>query len=141
MESETHITVRYAETDQMNIVHHSNYPIWFEAGRTDFFRKIGMPNSEIEENGILLPLSHMECTFKCPAKYEDEIIIKTRIKKMTCVRLEFSYEVLNFKDESVLAIGSTAHAWTDKLLKPLNIQKNLPGLFKLLKEALDQIIV
>lgn len=135
METETRFTARYAETDQMGIVHHSNYPVWFEAGRTDFLKKAGMANSEIETRGILLPLSHMECTFKNPAKYEDEIVVKTKIRKMTCVRIEFTYEVVNSEDGGLLATGATSHAWTDKHLKPLNIEKKLPELCRMLKEV------
>ncbi len=137
MEIETRFTARYAETDQMGIVHHSNYPIWFEAGRTDFLKKTGMANSEIEKKGILLPLSHMECSFKNPAKYENEIVVKTKIRKMTCVRIEFEYEVVNGEDGRQIAIGSTSHAWTDKSLKPLNIEKKLPELCTNLKEELE----
>ena len=76
---ETEMVVRYAETDQMGIAHHSNYPVWFEIGRTDFFKKIGFPYSQIESMGILLPLTDMKCKFTKPAKYEDTIVIKTQI--------------------------------------------------------------
>jgi acyl-CoA thioester hydrolase len=96
LEVETKLTVRYAETDQMSIVHHSNYVVWFEAGRTDFLRKSEIAYSDIEAKGIFLPLSHMECTFKNPARYEDTIVVKTKIQKMSCVKLEFCYEV--YKD-------------------------------------------
>ncbi|HEX9062717.1 MAG TPA: thioesterase family protein [Clostridia bacterium] len=130
-------TARYAETDQMGIVHHSNYPVWFEAGRTEFFKNIGIPYSKIEEMGILLPLSHMDCSFKSPARYEDEIIVKTKIRKMTCVKIEFNYEVLNSKDGRLLAVGSTSHAWTDRTLKPLNIKKHQAELCEMLEMALD----
>lgn len=134
METKTQLIARYQETDQMGIVHHSNYPIWFEAGRTDFFKKIGMANSDIELKGILCPLINMECAFKIPVKYEDEIFIKTKVKSMTCVRVEFIYEVISCKDGVVHALGSTSHAWTDKILKPLNIEIELPVLYRLLKE-------
>lgn len=136
METETHFIVRYAETDQMGIVHHSNYPIWFEAGRTDFLKKAGMPNSEIEIKGILLPLSHMECNFLNPARYEEEVVVKTRIKKMTCVRIDFHYEVFNL-EMKLLASGMTTHAWTDKQLKPINIQKKQPELYTLLNTTFE----
>jgi len=70
--SETRLVVRYAETDQMGIVHHSNYPVWFEAGRTDFIKGIGLPYSKIEEKGILLPLIELKCCYRGAARYEDE---------------------------------------------------------------------
>lgn len=135
LQSETHFIARYVETDQMGIVHHSNYPIWFEVGRTDFLKKVGMANSKIEELGILLPLSHMDCSFKNPARYEDEIVVKTKIRKMTCVRIEFEYKIVKKDDGTVIAVGSTSHAWTDKALKPFNIEKKQSELFEMLKEA------
>jgi len=133
--SETGFTVRYAETDQMGIVHHSNYPIWFEAARTGFFKKLGFPYSKIEGEGILLPLTDVKCCFKNPARYEDEIKIRIKVIKLTCVRIMFSYEVYNSFDNSLIATGETAHAWTDKSLKPLNLEKRLPGLYKGLMKA------
>lgn len=139
MESETQFIARYAETDRMGIVHHSNYPVWFEAGRTDFLKKAGMANSRIEELGVLLPLSHMECSFKSPARYEDEIVVKTKIRRMTCARIEFEYEIVKANDGAVIAVGSTSHAWTNKSLKPLNIEKKLPELCSMLKKAAGSI--
>jgi acyl-CoA thioester hydrolase len=63
MEAKTVFTARYAETDQMGIVHHSNYAVWFEAGRTDYLKSAGIPNSSIEATGVLLPLYEMSCKF------------------------------------------------------------------------------
>ena len=134
--SETEFIARYGETDQMGIIHHSNYPKWFEAGRTDFFRRLGARYSKIEEEGVLLPLTELKCSFKSPARYEDEILIRTKPVEMSCVRLSFSYEVFNKDEMSLLASGETSHAWTDKNLKPLNIEKRMPELYVLLKEAL-----
>ena len=79
--SQTKLIVRYAETDQMGVVHHSNYPIWYEAGRTDFIKKMGMPYSFIESQGIMLPLIELLSNYKGTSKYKDEIIIKTNIKE------------------------------------------------------------
>lgn len=134
---ETRLTVRYAETDQMGIVHHSNYLIWFEIARTEFLKKLGMSNTKIEMLGILVPVSHMDCDFKSPARYEDEIVIKIKIRKMTCVRIEFDYEVVNADNGALLATGSTSHAWTDKQLKPFNIEKREPEIYKLLKQTME----
>lgn len=136
VETETIFTVRYAETDQMGIAHHSNYAVWFEAGRTDFFQNLGMTISQIEELGILLPLSHIDCNFLNPAKYEDKVAVKTKIKEMTCVRIEFSYQVVNGSDGRIHATGSTSHAWTDKAVKPLNVKKKLPELYNNLLKSL-----
>ncbi len=137
METETHIIVRYAETDRMRIAHHSNYSIWFEAGRTEFLKKAGTSNSDIEDKGILLPLSHLECDFKSPANYEDEIVVKTKIKKMTAARIEFQYIVLNNNNGKLIATGNTTHAWTDKTLKVFNIEKKESKINQMLKAAMN----
>ncbi|KNY29465.1 acyl-CoA thioesterase [Pseudobacteroides cellulosolvens] len=134
--SETEFTARYGETDQMGIIHHSNYPVWFEAGRTGFFKKIGVWYSKIEEKGVLLPLTDLSCSYISPARYEDEIVIKTKLVEMSCVRLIFHYEGLNKDSGKLIATGATSHAWTDKSLKPLNIQKRIPELYQALVEAL-----
>ena len=91
--SETKITVRYAETDQMGIVHHSNYLIWFEAGRTDFIKGSNISYTEMEQEGILIPLAESNCKYIIGAKYEDEIIIKTWVKELTPVKVEFNFQV------------------------------------------------
>lgn len=136
--SETRLTVRYAETDQMGIVHHSNYPVWFEAGRTDFIRKMGMPYSKIEENGLLLPLVELRCVYKGAAKYEDEIVVKTCIKEITAARITFHYEVYRLGESNLITSGETMHAWTNKTLKPINIKKNSPEIYQLLLECMEK---
>ena len=133
--SQTGLTVRYAETDQMGIVHHSNYPIWFEAGRTEFIKQMGMPYSKIEEIGAMLPLLELKCTFKGFAKYEDEIIIKTYIKEYTGTRLLFHYDVCKAGDEKVITEGETLHVWTNINLKPVNIRKYRPEISELIEKA------
>jgi len=135
--SETQLIVRYAETDQMGIVHHSNYPVWFEAGRTDFIRKLGMPYSAIEEEGILLPLIRLECNYKGFAKYEDEITVKTSIKKITYTRIIFYYEIYKNNEEKPITTGETEHAWTTRNMKPLNLKKHSSHIYDLLSRALQ----
>ncbi len=133
--TETNFIVRYAETDQMGIVHHSNYPIWFEAGRTDFIRKMGMPYSVIEAKGILLPLIELRCRFKAAARYEDEITIKTSIKELTLTKITFFYEVFKKGESNVITSGETIHAWTNKELRPVIIKKYSPEIYDILCET------
>ncbi len=139
MRTSTVFTARYAETDQMGIVHHSNYPIWFEAGRTDFLKKAGVSNTSIEAKGVLLPLYEMNCRFISPAKYEDEIVVETRIKTLSCVRISFSYQVFNASNNKPIATGETLHAWTDKTLKPLNAEKKIPEVYSALYKEFKNI--
>jgi acyl-CoA thioester hydrolase len=134
--SQTEITVRYAETDQMHVVHHSNYPIWFEAGRTDFIRKMGLPYSKIEESGAMLPLIELKCRFKGFARYEDKIIIRTNIVQYTGIRLTFHYEVYRKGFEDAITEGETMHVWTNSSLKPINIRKFRPEINELIEKAI-----
>ena len=139
MKTKTIFTVRYAETDQMGIVHHSNYAIWFEAGRTDFFKTIGISNTIIESKGVLLPLYEMNIKFIFPAKYEDEIVVITKLKSLFRSRIVLSYEVRNVVSNKLLATGETMHAWTNKMLKPINAQKVVPEVFATLYSYKNKI--
>ena len=135
--SMTEITVRYAETDQMGIVHHSNYPIYFEAGRTDFIKQLGMPYSKIEAEGLLLPLIEMKCSFIMAAKYEDILLVKTFVKELTYTRVVFGYEVFKSGQAEPITVGQTHHVWTDRTLKPLNLKKKNPQIYALLSSAVS----
>lgn len=136
MEFETELIARYDETDQMGIIHHSTYPVWFGVARSGFFKQIGMSYSKIEESGVLLPLSDLKCNFKSPVRYDEEIIIKIKPVKFSCVRLTFQYEVFKKNGMILVVTGETSHAWTDKSLKPFNIEKKMPELYTLLKKAI-----
>lgn len=134
--TETEIVVRYCETDQMGVAHHASYVVWFEAGRTDFLKKLGLKYSDVEKQGVLLPLIGLKCRFINPARYEDEIIVRTRLAEIGRVRIAFNYDVVIKEGMIHAASGETTHAWTDKSFKPLNIEKRMPELYSLLKGAL-----
>lgn len=130
------IIVRYAETDQMGIAHHSIYPVWYEVARTDYIKKIGMTYSEMEKMGILLPLVNLSCKYINAAYYEDELIIEAKVKTLTPVKIEFEYMVFKKGQEKAINIGSTLHAWVDANLKPFNLKKHFPKLYEALENAL-----
>ena len=135
--SETRIHIRYAETDRMGIAHHSNYAVWFEEGRTDFFNKLGYSYAQVEKEGVFLPLTDLHCSFKKPAEYEQTIIIRTMLSRATCVRAQFDYEVIDASDRSLIATGRTDHACTDTGLKPINLIKRLPEVYQALIGCMD----
>ena len=137
MQTETRFTARYSETDQMGIIHHSNYTVWFEAGRTAFLKNACVSNSSIEASGVLLPLYEMNCKYKSPARYEDEILVITDLKSISRVRICFSYQVFNAETNQLLAVGETKHAWTDKLLKPVNAERAIPEVYSVLSKIYD----
>ncbi|MFD0679557.1 MULTISPECIES: acyl-CoA thioesterase [unclassified Paenibacillus] len=125
------IRVRYQETDQMGVVYHANYLNWFEIGRTELIRTLGMPYHKIEEQGLLLPLVDAQMQFKLPAKYDDLITICTRIEEYTHLRVHFSSEIR--RGTELLVSGSTRHVWVNRDWKPTRIDKTAPELYKLLQ--------
>ena len=111
---ETQIRVRYAETDKMGIVHHSNYLIWFEFGRSEFCRARGFSYKEMEEvDNALMVVAEAYCRYKSPAYYEDVLTIRTKIEDMRSRSIRFVYEVVRPSDEALLAEGETLHLVTD----------------------------
>jgi acyl-CoA thioester hydrolase len=137
MRVKSYFMARYVETDQMGIVHHSNYVNWFEIGRFDFLRELGISNKEIENLGILLPLYEMNCQYKSPARAEDKIVVTTKLVDCSRVRIKFSYQVNDFNTNLLVALGETMHAWTDKDLRPINIQKQSPNVYNLCVSVID----
>ena len=140
MHSRTKIPVRYAETDKMGIVHHSNYPIWYEIGRSDYIKMFGTSYSQMEENGVMTPLLNIMCHFGLPALYEDELIIRTKAILISAARITFSYTVKRIeKDgtETELGYGTTEHGFVDsKTFRPCSIKKRMPELYEKIKATL-----
>lgn len=127
----TIIKVRYQETDQMSVAHHSVYPIWYEEARTNFIKDaFSISYTEIEKRGILLPLSKLSSKYIRPALYEDVLTIETYIKNLTSVKIEFEYKV--FKDNTLINVGYTEHPFVDKNFNLLNLKKVDSNLFNLL---------
>lgn len=131
--SETKITVRYVETDKMGIVHHSNYYVYFEEARTQFIKNSGMTYSDMEENGIMIPLVESSCKYMQGAKYEDELIIKTWVKELTPVKVEFNYSVIRGKDQIEISRGSTLHPFVDNNFRIVNLKKKHSEIFEKLQ--------
>lgn len=90
-----HFRVRYAETDQMGYVHHSNYAQYFEMGRIEWLRKLGISYKHMEESGILLPVRELNIQFLMPAKYDDELTLVTTLTEKPTVKVAFKFEIFN----------------------------------------------
>ncbi|MEG2666556.1 MAG: thioesterase family protein, partial [Bacteroidales bacterium] len=104
--SETFIRVRYAETDQMGYVYYGNYPTYYEVARVETMRKLGYSYQTMEEEGIMMPVIHVESIYKRAAHYDDLLIFLTIIKEITAARMTFFYEIYNDK-KVLLHTGST----------------------------------
>lgn len=134
--STTKITTRYYETDQMGIIHHSNYYRYFEVARTDYLKDIiGMTYKDIENAGVRMPLTETHCKYKTPALYDDEITITTTVRDMTVVRITFDYVITREKDGALIAEGVTVHAFTNIENRPINLKKFTKDLYEQLFSA------
>jgi acyl-CoA thioester hydrolase len=124
---ETKIRVRYAETDKMGIVHHSNYYVWFELGRSDYCRARGFSYLEMEEkDGAFMIVAESYCRYKSPAFYEDILIIRTKVASIRSRSIQFIYEVFRPSDNKLIAQGETLHLVTDNTKKI----RSLPLIYK-----------
>lgn len=134
----TKILPRYAETDQMGIIHHSVYAIWYEQARTDFFNQIGIRYDEIEKNGIMTPLVELNCKYKKPAYYNQEVEIRTKIIELTPVKFTLEYNIYDV-DENLINIGRTTLAWSDKkTFKIINLKKTNPDMYEKLEKLVEK---
>lgn len=106
------VRVRYAETDQMGVVYHGNYAQYFEMGRVEWLRNLGISYKWMEENGIMLPVVSLSMNYKKPARYDDLLTVKTIFKKQTSVKIEFDYEIYNESNE-LLTIGNSILVFVD----------------------------
>jgi len=111
-EFEFKVRVRYAETDQMAVVYHGNYAQYFEMGRVEWLRNLGLSYKWMEENGIMLPVVSLTMNYKKPARYDDLIRVKTIFKSQTSVKIEFDYEIFNEKEE-LLTTGTSMLVFVD----------------------------
>ncbi len=137
MESSAIVRVRYKDTDQMGVVYNGNYFTWFEVGRVELLRDIGISYKDLEKRGVFTAVAEAYCKYIKPARFDDEIIIKTRIRKLTETRIEFEYSLYRKDDELLLAKGYTLHVFVDKNIKPVNLKKVDEDLWKLLKEKIE----
>lgn len=108
----TKLRVRYGETDQMGIVNNAVYSAYFEVGRTEMFRHLGLPYSEIEKKGIMLPLSELHVKYLRSARYDDELSIETYVDEFPTSRIRFKYNIYNQTGE-LLVKGETVLAFLD----------------------------
>ena len=106
------VRVRYAETDKMGVVYHGNYAQYFEMGRVEWLRNLGVSYKWMEENGVMLPVVSLTMNYKKPARYDDLLTVKTILKSQTSVKIEFDYEIFNEANE-LLTTGYSMLVFVD----------------------------
>jgi acyl-CoA thioester hydrolase len=112
LSSKTRLRVRYSETDQMGIVYHANYLVWFEVGRSELFRELDLPYTELEEQGLGLAVVDASCRYRKPSHYDDDLLIMTELDRMSSRSVRFHYHI--YRGETLLAEGKTVHVFINK---------------------------
>ncbi len=116
--------VKYYETDKMGVVHHSNYIRWFEEARVEFMREADISYRSMEEEGVMVPVVTVDCKYKIPATFDDEVIIYTKVRKYNGIVIELEYEVKRVSDDAVIVTGSSSHCFVDSNnFKPVNLKR------------------
>jgi len=128
---EIRLRVRYAETDQMGVVYHSNFVIWFEIGRVELMRQLGFRYRDMEKNdNCHIPVADLHVRYKEPAYYDDEIVVQTRLTDVHRSLLRFRYQVFRVGEELLLAEGETTHLVVDDQLKRRSLPEKYVAAFK-----------
>lgn len=128
--SESHVRVRYAETDQMGVVYHANYLVWFEIGRVDFIRSLGMDYRTMEqEDGLGIAVVDVSARYKAPARYDDQLRIETRLAAARGAVIKFNYRVIRNADNALLCEGETVHVVVDREMKRRSLPEKYASRF------------
>ncbi|WP_217585513.1 acyl-CoA thioesterase [Lentibacillus saliphilus] len=123
---QTPIDVRYQETDQMGVVYHANYLVWFEIGRTHLIKHLGFDYAEMEKRGIVSPVVNAHISFKKPIRYGENVHVETWLKAYDGIRSVYAYDIIN-KDGEVAVSGETEHVIVKKdSFRPLSLRKAFP---------------
>ena len=129
--------VHYYETDQMAIVHHSNYIRWFEEARLDHLTKLGVNYRSLEEHGIIIPVVDISCKYLISARYADLLQIKVVLTNYTGVRMAYRYEVRFQETDVLVATGTSTHCFLDNNHRPISLKRRAPELHRLLERLVE----
>ena len=133
-----HFRVRYAETDAMGVVHHSRYVPWFEMGRTEFIRAHGYTYRQLEEMGVLLAVIELNARYRAAARYDDPILLTTRLVEFGRVKLRFAYQVYNEASGQLLCEAETVHAYIGRDGRPIRITSQFPAAWAQLQAIFER---
>jgi acyl-CoA thioester hydrolase len=139
---EARVRVRYAETDQMGVVYHANYLVWFEVGRVELMREMGVTYRDMEkDSGALIPVVEVTARYMSPARYDDELVVKTSLAGVRSSVIRFRYQVVRVGDEQVLCEGESVHIVVGRDMKkreiPAKYAEGLQALLARKREGRD----
>lgn len=127
----------YYETDQMGIIHHSNYIRWFEEARLDYMKQTGLSYREMEEHGIIIPVLSVSCQYRQSVYYGDVVEISLKPVKFTGVKFSFAYEIINQETGKLCTTGETSHCFLDREKKPIRLKREYPEIYTRFEAAMQ----
>ncbi|AJC96268.1 1,4-dihydroxy-2-naphthoyl-CoA hydrolase MenI [Staphylococcus hyicus] len=134
----TEIESRYQETDQMGVIYHGNYATWFEVARTDYIRKLGLDYSEMEQKGVVSPVTELNINYKKSVTYPEKVTVKTWVSKFSKLRSRYQYEIYNENGEIVTTGFTDNVIITKDDRKPLRLDKRFPNWFDVYRKVDEQ---
>ncbi len=127
--------VQYYETDQMRIVHHSNYIRWFEEARTDFLEKSGFSYAWMEEHGIVIPVLGVSAEYRQMVHYGDEVFVLPTVVQFNGLKLGLRYEIRNVRSGELTTTGTSSHCFLDADYRPLRLKKEFPEVYRMFADC------
>jgi acyl-CoA thioester hydrolase len=129
--NETKLRVRYAETDQMGVAYHSNHLIWFEVGRVELMRQMGVSYRDMERGeGLFIAVAEVHCRYRAPVFYDEDVVVRTWLKHVRKSVVVFSYELVRAEGGTLLAEGETTHVVTDATMKAASLPEKYLKTFR-----------
>ncbi len=129
--NETRLRVRYAETDQMGVVYHSNHFVWFEVGRVELLRQLGFSYRDMEaQDNRFIAVAEAKCRYRAPAHYDEEILVRTQLLNVRESVVHFGYELRRAEDGALIAEGETTHIVTDANMKVAALPEKYMSVFR-----------
>lgn len=132
-----HRRANYYETDQMGIVHHTNYIRYFEEARIDFMRQIGCDCRQLEQAGAIIPVVDAYARYHKSLRFDDEFVVDIRLERFNGVRMEFSYEIHFARTGELAVTGHTSHCFVDAQQKPFSVKHRFPEIYRRMMSALS----
>lgn len=129
--------VQYYETDQMKIVHHSNYIRWFEEARSDFLEKAGFSYHWMEEHGIMIPVLSVSAEYKSMVRYGDKVLIYPIVETFNGVKLALRYEIRDEATKELRTTGTSSHCFLDSSYQPLRLKRRFPDVYQMFLDAVE----
>ncbi len=130
-------TANYYETDQMAVIHHSNYIRWLEEARIDFLDQIGLGYADIEAAGLYIPVLGASCDYKSSVRFNDKVLIYPKITFFNGIKMNIEYKIIDEQTKQLRAVGETRHCFVTKEFKPVSLKKDVKNMYEVFNQWLN----